>query len=246
MSNRNTMTLLRLHRRGQLVAEHAGMPKPANPPLKAIFLLGTLKKKQVLSHTDALCEVVAEVLKKQEDVDSEIIRLRDYDIQPGTKTEIDNDDWPSIVEKMIASDIIIFGTPIWWGIQSSLTQRAIERLDELNDKLLETGKSEFDNKVGGIVITGAEDGAEHIIGNILNFMSWNGFSIPPAPSVTWLGDATGETKDSLKRKFRRGSINSMTRTFARNAAYLARLLKQNPYPASEKVKHKAGAIGYRG
>ena len=35
-----------------------------------------------------------------------------------------------------------------------------ERLDEVNDKLLETGKSDFDNKVGGIVITGAEDGAE--------------------------------------------------------------------------------------
>ena len=63
-------------------------------PLKAVFLLGTLKKKQVLSHTDALCEVVAETLLKQENVKSEILRLRDYDIQPGTKTEIDNDDWP--------------------------------------------------------------------------------------------------------------------------------------------------------
>jgi multimeric flavodoxin WrbA len=63
---------------------------------------------------------------------------------------------------MVASDIIIFATPIWSGIQSSLIQRVIERLDELNDELLETGKSEFANKVGGIVITGDEDGAEHI------------------------------------------------------------------------------------
>src|SRR5688572_20121317 len=110
-------------------------------PLKAIFLVGTLKKKQVLSHTLTLCEVVADILKSQEDVESEIVRLRDYNIQPGTRTEIDDDDWPSIVEKMIASDIVIFGTPIWWGIQSSLVQRAIERLDELNDELLETGKS---------------------------------------------------------------------------------------------------------
>jgi len=214
-------------------------------PLKAVFLLGTLKKKQVLSHTQALCEVVAEVFEKRENVRSEIIRLRDYDIQPGTKTEIDDDDWPKILKKMLAADIIIFATPIWWGIQSSLTQRIIERLDELNDELLETGKSEFASKVGGIVITGAEDGAEHIIGNILNFLSWNGFTIPPAPSVTWLGDATGETKDSLKRKFRRGPVYSMIRTFARNEAYLARLLRQNPFPLSEKVKHREGAIGYR-
>lgn len=122
--------------------------------IRAIFLLGTLKKKQVLSHTQALCEVVAEIFKSQEDVASEIVRLRDYDIQPGTKTEIDDDDFPKILDRMLASDIIIFATPVWWGIQSSLIQRVIERLDELNDKLLETGKSEFANKVGGIVITG--------------------------------------------------------------------------------------------
>ena len=214
-------------------------------PLRAIFLLGTLKKKQVLSHTQVLCEVVADVFKKQEGVKSEIVRLRDYDIQPGTKTEIDDDDWPKIVKKMMASDIIIFATPIWWGIQSSLIQRVIERLDELNDELLETGKSEFASKVGGIVITGAEDGAEHIIGNILNFMSWNGFSIPPAPSVSWLGDASGHTKDDLKKKFSKGAVSSMIRTFARNEAYLARLLKENPFPLSEKVKHREGALGYR-
>ncbi|HVD60787.1 MAG TPA: flavodoxin family protein [Gemmatimonadaceae bacterium] len=213
--------------------------------LKAVVLLGTLKKKQVLSNTQALCEVVCDVLSKQENVRSEIIRLRDYDIQPGTKTEIDGDDWPKIVAKMVKADIIIFATPIWWGIQSSLIQRIIERLDELNDELLETGKSEFANKVGGIIITGAEDGAEHIIGNILNFMSFNGFSIPPAPSVSWLGDATGETKESLKNKFRRGSVGSMIKTFARNEAFLARLLRDNPFPGSEKIKHRAGAIGYR-
>jgi len=213
--------------------------------IKAVFLLGTLKKKQVLSNTQALCEVVADVFAKQEDVKSEIVRLRDYDIQPGTKTEIDDDDWPKIVKKMLKADIVIFATPIWWGIQSSLTQRAIERLDELNDELLETGKSEFANKVGGVVITGAEDGAEHIIGNILNFMTWNGFSIPPASSVSWLGDAEGQTKEDLKKKFSKGSVGSMIKTFARNEAYLARLLKANPFPLSEKVKHRQGAIGYR-
>jgi multimeric flavodoxin WrbA len=214
-------------------------------PVRAIFLLGTLKKKQVLSHTQALCEVVAEIFKSQENVDSEIIRLRDYDIQPGVKTEIDGDDWPKILKKMLRADIIIFATPVWWGIQSSLIQRIIERLDELNDELLETGKSEFANKVGGIVITGAEDGAEHIIGNILNFMSFNGFKIPPAPSVSWLGDASDETKQSLKKKFRKGPVYSTARTFARNEAYLARLLRDNPLPQSEKVDHPEGALGYR-
>ena len=201
-------------------------------PTRAVILLGTLKKKQVLSHTQVLCGVVAERLKRHENVESEIIRLRDYNIEPGTRTRMGDDDWPGIVEKMLAADIVIFATPIWWGIQSSLIQRAIERLDELNDEFLETGKSRFANKVGGIVITGAEDGAEHVIGNILNFMSWNGFTIPQSPAVTWLGDATDETSESLEGKFKRGDVYSKVKSFAHNAAYLARLLKDNPYPTT--------------
>jgi len=198
--------------------------------LRAVFLLGTLKKKQQLSHTQVLCDIVAEVLKEKENVESEIIRLRDFDIQPGTKTEIDDDDWPKILERILAADIIVFATPIWWGIQSSLIQRVIERMDELNDEQLETGKSRFQNKTGGIVITGAEDGAEHIIGNILNFMSWNGFTIPPAPSVSWLGELSDETREAAEKKFRSKEIRQMAETFARNQAFLARVLKQHPLP----------------
>ena len=87
-------------------------------PLRAFFLVGTLKKKQVLSHTLTLCEVVAGILKSQENVESEIIRLRDYNIQPGTKTEIDDDDWPAIVDKMRAS--ISSSSPLRYGGEFSL------------------------------------------------------------------------------------------------------------------------------
>ena len=198
--------------------------------LRAVFLLGTLKKKQQLSHTQVLCDIVAEVFREKENVESDIIRLRDFDIQPGTKTEIDDDDWPQILERLLAADIIVFATPVWWGIQSSLIQRVIERMDELNDEQLATGKSRFHNKTGGIVITGAEDGAEHIIGNILNFMSWNGFTIPPAPSVSWLGELSDETREAAERKFRSKEIRQMAETFARNQAFLARVLKQHPLP----------------
>jgi hypothetical protein len=76
-------------------------------------------------------------------------------------------------------------------------------------------------------------------------MSFNGFTIPPAPSVSWLGDASDETKESLKKKFRKGPVYSTARTFARNEAYLARLLRDNPLPQSEKVDHPEGALGYR-
>ena len=202
--------------------------------VRAIFLLGTLKKKHQLSHTQVLCDLVAETFRDKENVESEIVRLRDYDIQPGTRTEVDDDDWPRILDRVLAADIIIFATPVWWGIQSSLIQRAIERMDELNDELLATGKSKFQNKTGGIVITGGEDGAEHIIGNILNFMSWNGFTIPPAPSVSWLGELGEETREAYEKKFRSKDIRQMAETFVRNQAFVARLLKQHPLPEAEE------------
>ncbi|MEO5588808.1 MAG: NAD(P)H-dependent oxidoreductase [Gemmatimonadaceae bacterium] len=85
----------------------------------ALFFCWGLSRKSRFSPTQALCEVVAEVLLKQEGVRSEIVRLRDYDIQAGTQIEIDKDDWPKIVEKMKRADIVIFATPVWWGIQSS-------------------------------------------------------------------------------------------------------------------------------
>lgn len=217
--------------------------------LKAVFLLGTLKASPSFSHTDVLCELLAEHLKEHR-TKSEIIRLADYRIVPGLKTHIGNDDWPGIVKKMLEADIIVFATPIWWGIQSSLLQRIIERMDELNDKLLETGKSDFANKIGGIVITGAEDGAQHIIGNLCNFMVWNGFTMPPACSLSWLGDASEDTKKTLLEKFHKNkSTDSMAKIMARNLAFFARLLKDNHIPEEEGgiIQNIAqGTVGMKG
>jgi multimeric flavodoxin WrbA len=225
---------------------------PAGDQLKAIFLLGTLKpnKKREFSHTATLCELVIEDLRPY-NVKSEIVRLVEYDIKPGVESDMGRgDEWPAILKKVLASDIIVFATPIWWGIHSSLIQRVIERMDALNDELLETGKSELANKIGGMVITGAEDGAEHTIGNIANFLIWNGMTLPPACSVSFLGDYTRTTKKSLLKKFRaQKSIASMSRTMTRNLVFFARLLKENNIPQDKKGVSKnvaPGAVGMRG
>jgi len=217
--------------------------------LKAVFLLGTLKHSPTRSNTDTLSEYLAEHLKAH-DVESDIIRLVDYHIEPGIETHVGiPDDWPKLLERVLKANIVIFATPIWWGIHSSLIQRVIERLDALNDELLETGRSDFENKVGGIVITGAEDGAQHIIGHICNFMSWNGFTIPPACSLSWLGDTTGDTKESLTKKFDHGATKDMAETMARNLTFFARLLKDNPIPVKGggvSGKVAPGTVGMKG
>jgi DNA-binding transcriptional ArsR family regulator len=54
---------------------------------------------------------------------SEIVRLSDYNIKPGTRLNMGKgDEWPEIAEKILAAEIIVFATPIWWGNQSSLMQ----------------------------------------------------------------------------------------------------------------------------
>jgi multimeric flavodoxin WrbA len=206
--------------------------KSADP--KAIFLLATLKHKRgggEFSHTETLCELVVENLREH-GVRSEIVRLVEYDIPPGTKSNMGkSDDWPMILKKVLAADILVFATPIWWGNHSSLMQRAIERLDELHNELRDTGKSRLTNKVGGIVITGEEDGEQHITGSISNFMLSIGITLPPMCAVSYQGGYTRATKKSLARKFREEKQTaSAADGMARNLAFFASLLAENKIP----------------
>jgi multimeric flavodoxin WrbA len=205
--------------------------------LKAIILLGTLKptSSKNFSNTKVLCEILCDELATY-GVKSEIVRLVQYRIPPGTKNNMGKgDEWPKILKKLIQSDIVVLATPIWWGGHSSFTQRVIERLDELNDKLVGTGKSELLNKVGGMVITGGEDGAQHVIGNLANFMVWNGLTLPPACSLSYLGDHKAKTAAGLKRELKGHSYTAgMAKTMAHNLAYVAKLLKKYPLPMQGK------------
>lgn len=202
--------------------------------LRAIFLLATLKHKRgggEFSHTEVLSELVAECLREN-GVASEIVRLSDHDIPPGTKNNMGKgDEWPRILEKILAADIIVFATPIWWGNHSSLMQRVIERLDELHNELLETGKSRLNNKVGGIVITGEEDGEQHITGSIANFLLNIGVTLPPHCSLSYQGEYTRATKKSLARKFRQEETTADgADKMARNLVGFAQMLRESPIP----------------
>ncbi|MBA3749406.1 MAG: NAD(P)H-dependent oxidoreductase [Nitrosopumilus sp.] len=200
--------------------------------LKAIFLVGTLKKDSEVSNTFILSQFLAKHLSAHE-TESEIIRLADYDIHPGVYTNIDSDDWPVIFEKVLAADIIIFATPVWWGIQSSLIQRVIERLDELHDEIMDTGRSKLTNKVAGIIITGDSDGAEHIIGNLANFFSSLGFTFPPFGALTVLWSGLKKKSDKSKQeisKYFEDSYTSTAKKAAQNLTFMADLLKKNPFP----------------
>ena len=173
---------------------------------KAIILLATLKKKEQ-SNTELLSDFFSDRAKKKE-LDCDIIKLVDRNILAGTYSDMGaGDDWPSILEKILDASIVIFATPVWWGNQSSEMQRVIERLDELHDEIFQGKKSRLDGKVGGILITGDSDGAQHIIANLANFFNAIGLTLPPYATLSVLSEklkkgskATREEKLELFEK----------------------------------------------
>jgi multimeric flavodoxin WrbA len=172
--------------------------------MKATILLGTLKKTG-LSNTETLCEFLSGRMESQ-GIRPETVKLAEHEILPGTYSDMgEGDEWPNILRRVLDSEIVIIATPVWWGNQSSEIQRVVERLDELHDKVLAGEPSPLEGKVGGIVITGDSDGAEHIIGNICNFFNAVGLLIPPYAtlSVLWERQAKGKnpTKEELLKKY---------------------------------------------
>ncbi|MBX0332737.1 NAD(P)H-dependent oxidoreductase [Pontibacter sp. HSC-14F20] len=172
--------------------------------MKAIILLGTLKK-EGLSNTEVLSEFLAGYFKKQ-DIDCSIVKLVEHNILAGTYSSMgEGDEWPAILKQVLAADIVVFATPIWWNNQSSEIQRVIERLDEIHDEILAGKKSKLEGKVGGIVITGDSDGAQHIIANLSNFYNAVGMVLPPyaSLSVLWEKQAKGEKpgREELLKKY---------------------------------------------
>ena len=94
--------------------------------LAALALNCSLKGGISSSSTDKLLDEVLAALGAK----GEIVRVVDLDIKPGVKAdEGEGDEWPSLCQKIMAADILIFGTPIWLGQPSSVAKRVLERMD---------------------------------------------------------------------------------------------------------------------
>lgn len=209
--------------------------------LKVLFINCTLKKSPEKSHTSTLMKVSQKILKN-EAVDYEEIRFIDLEIPPGVYPDMTEhgwkkDDWPKIQQKIMDSDILIIGSPIWLGQKSSEAKKLIERLYGMSGKTNDKGQYIYYGKVGGCIITGNEDGVKACSMDILYSLQHVGFSIPPQADSGWLGEigpgpSYGDTEwDGEKidppmgfdSDFTNKNITFMTY----NLLHLATLLKKN-------------------
>lgn len=203
--------------------------------LKALFLNTSLKKSNEQSNTDALYDEVKQIYER-EGVESETIRLADYHVPVGISDDLgDGDEWPKILEKIKDADILIMGTPIWLGEKSSLATVAMERLNGGSGLTNEKGQSIYYNKVGGVVITGNEDGAKNAATSILYGLSHLGFLIPPNVDAYWVGEA-GPGPSFMEANGRDNEFTkSHVKMLAYNTIHFANMLKENPIPAEGNV-----------
>ena len=199
--------------------------------LKALILNCTLKKSPEVSNTEALIDMVREHFDEL-GVESEVLRPVDFEIPFGVVSDIGHgDQWPQILEKVKAADILIMAMSIWFGVRSSVAQMVIERLDGTYEETNAAGQYPLYNKVAGVVVTGNEDGAHACAETTLFNLTHLGFAVPPNADTYWVGEA-GPGPSFIEAKGHEHPYTRKTSTWmAHNVVHLARILKQSPIPA---------------
>ncbi len=206
-----------------------GCNMPSDVSLNVVALNASLKHDPLLSNTGELASLVLEEMRALGPINADLVRLSDKALPVGLGfREAAEDDWPGLVTRIKAADIVLFCTPIWWGGRSSLMQRVIERLDALDEEYSSTGRSAIKGKVAGIVITGSEDGALSVMGSIMMVLSWMGFTLPPECAAYWVGEVGQPTSQDRDKRLRNMATMHMAKGLAQNLVYYARLLKAHP------------------
>ena len=203
--------------------------------LTALFINCTLKQSPQESHTRLLIDNSVAIMQAQ-GVSCEVVRAVDHDLAFGVYPDMtehgwDEDTWPPIQDKVMAADILVLGTPIWLGEKSSVCTQVVERLYGFSGELNDQGQYAYYGRVGGVLVTGNEDGIKHVAMNVLYSLQHLGYTIPPQADAGWIGEAGpgpsyGDVLDD-------GSVVGVGNDFTRrnttfmtwNLLHVARLLK---------------------
>ncbi|KPV41868.1 flavodoxin [Thiohalorhabdus denitrificans] len=221
--------------------------------LRALFVNTSLKKAGEESHTRLLMEVSGEIMARN-GVAVDHLHLLDHQVPPGVYPDMteygwERDDWPALWERVKAADILVVGTPIWLGEESSTCRVLIERLYGMSGLLNDRGQSVFYNRVGGTVVTGNEDGVKHVAMTLGFALSHLGYTIPPQADCGWVGEAGPGPSygDELEDGTRAGFDNDFTQRnltiMTWNLLHLARILRDAggiPNHGNNREAWKAG------
>lgn len=202
--------------------------------LTALFVNTSLKRDPDKSHTRLLMDVSATIMARN-GVQVDHLHMLSHQVPPGVYPDMsehgwERDDWPALWEKVKAADILVVGTPLWLGEESSVCRVLIERLYGMSGLLNDKGQSIYYGKVAGSVITGNEDGVKHAAMTIGYALSHLGYTIPPQADCGWIGEAGpgpsyGDMVDGKPAGFDNDFTQRNTTIMSWNLLHLARMLK---------------------
>jgi multimeric flavodoxin WrbA len=197
--------------------------------VKALILNCSLKASPEPSNTAALATVVADALRAKK-VEVGEVRLVDHEIKPGVETDMGSgDEWPAIHDAILESEILIVATPTWVGRPSSVAQRMLERMDAMIAETDDDGRPVAYNRVAGVVVTGNEDGAHHVISEVAGALGDIGFTIPGQAWTYWnKGPGPGEDYSETEEGHEWSATTG--KAAASNLFALATALAANPVP----------------
>ncbi|MGH1564091.1 flavodoxin family protein [Mumia sp. DW29H23] len=153
--------------------------------MRATLLNCSLKASPEPSNTQVLADVVVSAMEGW-GVRTTSYRLADLDLAHGVETDMgEGDDWPRVHGSITSSEILVFATPTWVGHPSSYAQQALERLDAMISETDDDGKPVAYDRVAGVVVTGNEDGAHHVISEIAGALGDIGFTVPGQAWTYW-------------------------------------------------------------
>ena len=185
------------------------------------------------SSTDSMIGLIASELKKRGVGFAGTIRIADHEVKPGVSSdEGEGDEWPELRRRILEADILVLGTPIWLGQMSSLAKRVVERMDAFLSETDGKGRMPSFGKVALVAVVGNEDGAHNVSAQLYQALSDTGWTVPASAVSYWVGEAMGDV-DFRDLPNVPEIVEKAAAMAASNAAHLAALLKERPYPGGE-------------
>lgn len=182
--------------------------------IKVLGISGSARQKAGLSKSEKLLLNVLDYAKDC-GADTSFIRLHDlkiYDCEgnysenpsfctyPCQNTlKYKDDEMQKVYDAILETDVLFLSTPIRWNNHSALVQKFIERMNAIENSSAWFGNKLIKNKIIGLIIIGHQDGFQHVAGNLFNFFSWLGFTIPSVAITSWIEGYNENTSNDWKK-----------------------------------------------
>lgn len=105
-----------------------------------------------------------------------------------------DDAMKTIYRALLENDIVIWATPVRWGMYSALFKKIIERMNCIENMQSVFGVDLIKDKVAGFVVIGHEDGAQNTAGLMAITMSNMGWTIPKHCMCYYTGPSDEQTE----------------------------------------------------